>query len=225
VEVSASTIPGQASAGSVTDGQSPPDTRARILGHAVSLIASKGFAGTSTRELCERMGFTKAALWYHFKSKDELLEALLAPLTGALEALVSGRTPQPAADQRRAVAVAYVDLVAGQADLMRVLYDDPAVRGSAPMAAARPLYAQLFRLLAGTAAPDTAALARGRAAVGAVHAALLRGEPDEDLAVLRAAAAAAACGALGIPPPLDAPVRTPRVTSTAARHPRGTGAS
>jgi AcrR family transcriptional regulator len=179
----------------------PEDTRARILGQAVDLIADKGFAASSTRELCERMGFTKAALWYHFKSKDELLGALLAPVSDALAELVDEVAPRPEIAARQRAAASYVDLVAGHADLMRVLYDDPAVRGSAAMAAARPRYARLFRLLAGTATPDTAALATGRAAVGAVHAALLRGEPGEDREVLRVAAAAAACGALGIPAP------------------------
>src|SRR5262245_44199063 len=53
------------------------ETRARILATAVELIAEKGFAATTTRELSERLGFTKAALYYHFRTKDDLLVALV----------------------------------------------------------------------------------------------------------------------------------------------------
>ena len=43
---------------------------------ALDLFAEKGFAQTATRELAERLGFTKAALYYHFRTKDDLLAAL-----------------------------------------------------------------------------------------------------------------------------------------------------
>lgn len=178
----------------------PEDTRSRVLGVALELIAENGFAATSTREVCERMGFTKAALYYHFKAKDELLVALVAPVMEALTALTD---PEPAVGPaaRRAAVRRYVDVVAGHADIMRVLYDDPSARNHPALAAVRPLYARLFRLFAGTADVDTASLARSRAAAGAIHAALLRGGPTEDPEVLRHVAVAAACGALGVAAP------------------------
>ena len=55
-------------------------TRERILDAAADLFVEKGFAATSLREIAERVGVTKAALYYHFTSKDELLSALLQPL-------------------------------------------------------------------------------------------------------------------------------------------------
>lgn len=55
------------------------DTRTRILGVALELIAEHGYAGTSTRVMCERLGFTKAALYYHFRAKEELVDDLLDP--------------------------------------------------------------------------------------------------------------------------------------------------
>jgi len=51
-------------------------TRERILDVALDLFTEKGFDRTSLREIAERLGFTKAALYYHFASKDDILMAL-----------------------------------------------------------------------------------------------------------------------------------------------------
>ena len=57
----------------------PPEagsTRERILDVALDLFIEKGFDGTSLREIAEQLGFTKAALYYHYASKDDILMAL-----------------------------------------------------------------------------------------------------------------------------------------------------
>jgi len=57
----------------------PPDertTRERILDIAIELFIEKGYDKTSLREIAERLGFTKAALYYHFPSKQDILLAL-----------------------------------------------------------------------------------------------------------------------------------------------------
>ncbi|HXA74838.1 MAG TPA: helix-turn-helix domain-containing protein, partial [Acidimicrobiales bacterium] len=53
-----------------------PDTRDRILDVALDLFTDQGFDGTSLREIAERLNVTKAALYYHFESKDDILLAL-----------------------------------------------------------------------------------------------------------------------------------------------------
>jgi AcrR family transcriptional regulator len=57
-------------------GGAPLNTRERILDVALDLFIAQGFDGTSLREIAERLGFTKAALYYHFTSKDDILMAL-----------------------------------------------------------------------------------------------------------------------------------------------------
>ena len=52
------------------------DTRQRILDVALDLFTEQGFDGTSLREIAERLSVTKAALYYHFESKDDILLAL-----------------------------------------------------------------------------------------------------------------------------------------------------
>jgi AcrR family transcriptional regulator len=54
----------------------PADTKDRILDVALDLFVEQGFDGTSVREIAERVGTTKAALYYYFASKDEILMAL-----------------------------------------------------------------------------------------------------------------------------------------------------
>jgi len=60
------------------DGRPPEvaSTRDRILDVALDLFIEKGFDRTSLREIAEKLGFTKAALYYHFASKDDILMAL-----------------------------------------------------------------------------------------------------------------------------------------------------
>jgi AcrR family transcriptional regulator len=51
-------------------------TREQILDVALELFTTAGYEKTSLREIAERMNFSKAALYYHFASKDDLLLAL-----------------------------------------------------------------------------------------------------------------------------------------------------
>ena len=44
---------------------------------AAELFAEKGFAATSTREICQRAGITKPVLYYHFGSKEQLFRELI----------------------------------------------------------------------------------------------------------------------------------------------------
>jgi AcrR family transcriptional regulator len=44
---------------------------------ALALFTEQGFDKTSLREVAERVGVTKAALYYHFGSKEELLSSLV----------------------------------------------------------------------------------------------------------------------------------------------------
>lgn len=50
--------------------------RALILKSATRLFTDKGFNGISMREIAEASHMTKAALYYHFQNKDELLREI-----------------------------------------------------------------------------------------------------------------------------------------------------
>jgi AcrR family transcriptional regulator len=54
----------------------PGDTRERILEVALTLFNEQGYDKTSLREIAERLDVTKAALYYHFERKEDILAEL-----------------------------------------------------------------------------------------------------------------------------------------------------
>lgn len=52
------------------------ETRQNILTAALELFARDGFEATTVRAIARRCGLTDAALYYYFKSKREILDAL-----------------------------------------------------------------------------------------------------------------------------------------------------
>jgi AcrR family transcriptional regulator len=192
----------------------PPheDTRARVLQAALELFAERGFAATSTRELSERLGFTKAALYYYFRTKDDLLAALIQPVLDQLTALISQTPIRASAAARREVLAAYIDLNTSHVDLLRVLTQDPSVARRPASATHAALEERMLQLLAGHEAPDLIEQIRARAALAAIRCALVHAVPDGDPVIVRAAILAAACGALGIPAP------APRVIQAQTGH-------
>ena len=53
--------------------QVKPDARGRLVSAAVESFASKGFHGTTTRDIASAAGMSPAALYVHHRSKEELL--------------------------------------------------------------------------------------------------------------------------------------------------------
>ena len=51
-------------------------TRELILDVALDLFVDQGYDGTSLRQIAERLGVTKAAIYYHFEAKEDILTAL-----------------------------------------------------------------------------------------------------------------------------------------------------
>jgi AcrR family transcriptional regulator len=51
-------------------------TRDRILDIAIGLFTAQGYDKTSIRQIAERLGYSKAAIYYHFASKEDILRAL-----------------------------------------------------------------------------------------------------------------------------------------------------
>jgi len=174
------------------------DTHTRVLAVALELIAQKGFAATSTREIAERLGFTKAGLYYHFRTKDDLLAALVAPAMARLEEMTAHRSVDAAEHPRHELLNEYVDFVSAHEALIRVLSQDPSVASRPVVLAARPFYERFTELLVGEENPDASQRTTVRVALGGIHAAILLAPAGDDRAEVRAAALAGACGALGL---------------------------
>jgi AcrR family transcriptional regulator len=52
------------------------DTRERILDVALDLFIEQGYDKTTLRQIAEPLGFTQAAIYYHFAAKEDILVAL-----------------------------------------------------------------------------------------------------------------------------------------------------
>ena len=52
-------------------------TKEKILEEALKLFAQSGYMGTSMNEIASRLGVTKAALYKHYSSKQEILDSIV----------------------------------------------------------------------------------------------------------------------------------------------------
>ncbi|MFJ8941236.1 TetR/AcrR family transcriptional regulator [Streptomyces sp. NPDC102365] len=71
------------------------DTRQRIQDVAIELFAEQGYEKTSLREIAERLDVTKAALYYHFKTKEDILISLFEDMTRPMDELIEWGKGQP----------------------------------------------------------------------------------------------------------------------------------
>jgi AcrR family transcriptional regulator len=105
------------------------DTRSRIQSVAVELFGEQGYEKTSLREIAERLGVTKAALYYHFKSKEDIVRSLLDDYFGKLDALVAWGRLHPAA-ARGELLSRYLDIVIDGHEVYRMLHQNQAALSS-----------------------------------------------------------------------------------------------
>lgn len=63
-------------------------TRDEVLRTARRLFAERGFDATSLQQIAYAMGVTKANVYYYFRTKEALLQALLEPYLRNLEELM-----------------------------------------------------------------------------------------------------------------------------------------
>ena len=59
------------------NGKEPEERKKEILDVAGELFTIKGYDNTSTTDILERVGIARGTLYYHFKSKEEILDALI----------------------------------------------------------------------------------------------------------------------------------------------------
>jgi AcrR family transcriptional regulator len=71
------------------------DTKARILDIALELFAEHGYEKTSLREIADRLGVTKAALYYHFKTKDDIVRGIVESMSAPLDEAIAWGEQQP----------------------------------------------------------------------------------------------------------------------------------
>ena len=61
-----------------------PKGKKKIMQAAVDLISTKGYNGTSTLQIAKHAGLSQATLFKYFKTKEDLLTAILHPVVPGL---------------------------------------------------------------------------------------------------------------------------------------------
>jgi AcrR family transcriptional regulator len=140
-------------------------TRRAILAAAQELFAAQGYAGTSVADITGRLGMSKAALYYHFRSKTEILRALLQEPIAAYSRLAEGAAGRLGV---RELLGAVIDTTADLRTLVDVIGNDPSARSALQdlLPRSREINGAITAALAGPR-PDPAGIIRAHAAYAA----------------------------------------------------------
>lgn len=94
-------------------------TSSRILTDGARLFREQGYAVSTTRELSARLGITKASLYYHISSKEDLLRLIclesLRRVTESVTAAIEASSDP--LEKVRAAMYAHLESVLGDLDL------------------------------------------------------------------------------------------------------------
>ncbi|MEU0674330.1 TetR/AcrR family transcriptional regulator [Streptomyces sp. NPDC006172] len=103
------------------------NTRQRIQDVALELFAEQGYEKTSLREIAERLDVTKAALYYHFKTKEEIIVSIFTDLTKPIEDLIDWGREQPhTLETKQELVRRYSKALAEAAPLFRFMQENQA---------------------------------------------------------------------------------------------------
>jgi AcrR family transcriptional regulator len=135
------------------------DTRARVQQVALELFAEQGYEKTSLREIAERLGVTKAALYYHFKSKEDIVHSFTDDYFAEIDALLDWAKEQPRSEEtQHGILDRYVGIVLAGSGVFRFLEQNRAAMqgmetGKERFSRFRDRLDALVDLLAGPDAP------------------------------------------------------------------------
>jgi AcrR family transcriptional regulator len=135
------------------------DTRSRVQKVALELFAEQGYEKTSLREIAERLGVTKAALYYHFPSKEDIVHSFTDDYFAEIDALLDWAKDQPpTGETRREILDRYVGIVLARNEVFRFVHQNQASvqameAGKERFARFRDRLDALVALLAGPDAP------------------------------------------------------------------------
>ncbi len=149
------------------------DTRARLIDAAIALFGRHSFAGTSLQMIADDLGLTKAAIYYHFRSREQLLTGVVEPIFRQLETVVdAAETLRSVSARADAMLCGYAEMAVRHRALVSVLGGDPSV---IRQLSAQPGWAELIerqmRLLADVE-PGPGGLVKAAVVVGGIAGAV-----------------------------------------------------
>jgi AcrR family transcriptional regulator len=154
----------------------------RIVNTAIELFASHGVGGTSLQMIADAIGVTKAAVYHQFKTKDEIVLAVVEADMAKLEAAVVAAEAEAGGPQALdLLLVRLVDLAVEHRRMVSMLQSDPVVvRLLAQHEPFRLLMDRLYRVLAGDDGDGRVPAAMLTTAIGSAAMHPLVVELDDD---------------------------------------------
>jgi AcrR family transcriptional regulator len=144
-------------------------TKQRILAVASRLFGERGYEATSIQDIADDMKLTKAAVFYHYRVKGDILRAIARSVMPDVDTFLADITKLRSRRARiDAFIDAVVDVVLSRRTVIVVLLTDPAVRNEPRAIQLLPeLYARMIHTLFGNK-PTPEQVFALYAAVGAV---------------------------------------------------------
>ncbi|MGA8547665.1 MAG: helix-turn-helix domain-containing protein [Mycobacterium sp.] len=171
------------------------DTRERIQDVARELFAQQGVQRTSLRDIADKLGITKPALYYHFTSREELIRSIVQPLIDDGEQFVADQENRADIDVRELLEGYFDFHYRRRQDLMLVLAEFAILEDLHLVEMVLAWRERLGRLVFGPA-PTLAQATRAVIAFGGLQDCCVQ-FLDAPLDELRAASVAGALAALG----------------------------
>ncbi len=157
------------------------EARQRVLTAALELFSQNGISGTSLQMIADHMGVTKAAVYYQFHTKDEIVLALIEEPLQELHETLELAASQPSRRKRlETLLTGFVDLVLDNRQAAAVLQGDP--KTPEIVASSEPLQAVAVRFR--DVAMGTEASAADQVALSVLASGVLMAGADPDLAHL-----------------------------------------
>ncbi|MFI5533700.1 TetR/AcrR family transcriptional regulator [Kitasatospora sp. NPDC051853] len=145
--------------------QSPrTGTRGRIVEVALELFSEQGYQETSLREIADRLGVTKAALYYHFKTKDDIVHGIIEQAASPIDEVIAWGEGKPWTPELRDELIRrFAAGAVGRAPLLRFFHENqPALRDSSSGLAFKERMVAMIKLVHG---PEATPADRLRAAM------------------------------------------------------------
>jgi AcrR family transcriptional regulator len=103
-------------------------TREGIVATALRLFAERGYAGTSLQQIADEMGLTKAAVYYHYRTKSDILREIVVPSFEAMAVVVERAAAASSRSERLSIVVTgVVDSLIAHRGQHNIVQSDPGI--------------------------------------------------------------------------------------------------
>jgi len=140
--------------GQLTD---PDSARGKLLQTAAHLFRNKGYERTTVRDLAGAVGIQSGSIFHHFKSKDDILRAVMEETIHYNTALMRAELAEASSVRERVLALIRCELqsiMGGSGEAMAVLvyeWRSLSAQGQADVLALRDIYEQIWSQVLGEA--------------------------------------------------------------------------